>query len=508
MDMIEQSMKQYERIRKGYPRLFSDAHKIAKLVIKASKKDFEPIKTWRYLQRLKQIESRKKGYSPVPDMVINIFFDAKLTRDEERAKIKQYYLDVLKVGQKDINEMSLLKEYIKTILEQESKLHPIKKGELADISTSDDIAKRVAGDVALMVNDIYGAMGAESNNTGEDVLKRFTNMGITDVDDDPEPDAAILYTNWGGSKKLSRVGHDGTGPGKEAVKQLMKKLLNEPGAWAEASGAPANVLISKYNLPTVNDEKTVRALLSGINDIEWHGKHPYGISYGDGWYTRTLPNGKKSTKIIVGNPPIKEVALIKEYISLIIEDIATKLAPAKKGDVVNVATNNDTAITVAPDVSDLVNKTYGGMGGFPGADTPEGVLNRFTDFYLSDVDEDPEPDAGILYTDWKGSKKASALVTDGGPESKTKLRDMMDTFFNQNGSWIEVSGAPANILVSKMGMPTIEDEETVRKLLPKIKDLIWHGKHPDGIAYGNGWYTRNIAGQDQTKIIVGNPPSV
>jgi hypothetical protein len=118
MDMIEQSMKQYERIRKGYPRLFSDAQKIAKLIIKASKKDFEPIKTWRYLQRLKQIESRKKGYSPVPDMVINIFFDAKLTRDQERAKIKQYYLDVIRTGQKDINDMSLIKEYIHHILKE------------------------------------------------------------------------------------------------------------------------------------------------------------------------------------------------------------------------------------------------------------------------------------------------------------------------------------------------------------------------------------------------------
>lgn len=118
MDMIEQSMEQYERIRRGYPQLFADAQKVAKLIIKASKKDFEPVKTWRYLQRLKQIESRKKGYKPVPDMVINIFLDAKLTRDEERAKIKQYYIDVLKAGQKDIHEMNLLKEYIGYILKK------------------------------------------------------------------------------------------------------------------------------------------------------------------------------------------------------------------------------------------------------------------------------------------------------------------------------------------------------------------------------------------------------
>lgn len=306
MSMSEQAMEQYERIRKGYPQLFSNAQKIAKLIMKAHKRDMAPSETWRYLQALKKIQSHKKGYRQVPDHIIEVFLNAKLTKDEERAEVKQYYLNVLRAGQKDVNDMSLLKEYVR----------------------------------------------------------------------------------------------------------------------------------------------------------------------------------------------------------LILEDIAPKLAPAKKGDVVNLPTKIDTAIKVAPDVSDLVNKTYGGMGGFPGADTPEGVLSRFTDFYLSDVDEDPEPDAGILYTDWKGSKKASALVTDGGPESKLKLRDMMNSFFNQNGSWIEVSGAPANILISKMGMPTVDDEETVRKLLPNIKDLRWHGKHPEGIAYGNGWYTRNIAGHHETKIIVGNPPGV
>ena len=112
MDMIEQSLKQYERLRKGYPQLFSDAHKTAKLIMKAHERDMEPSETWRYLQALKKIQSCKKGYKPVPDMVINIFLDAKLTNDEERAETKQYYLDVVQYG-KQINEnILLIKEYI------------------------------------------------------------------------------------------------------------------------------------------------------------------------------------------------------------------------------------------------------------------------------------------------------------------------------------------------------------------------------------------------------------
>jgi hypothetical protein len=196
---------------------------------------------------------------------------------------------------------------------------------------------------------------------------------------------------------------------------------------------------------------------------------------------------------------------LKVIIEQLVRDEITKLAPSEKGHAVNIPTNKHKAKEVAPDVADMVNSTYASMGGYPGADSPDGVLNRFTDFFLADVDDDPEPDAGILYTNWGGSKKASAFVTDGGTEAKSKLRDMMKDFLSRPGSWTEVSGAPANILVSKMNMPTVDDEAVARKLLSQIKDLRWHGKHPAGIPYGNGWYTRSIAGKDETKIIVGKP---
>lgn len=70
----------------------------------------EPAEAGRYLQALKKIESRKKGYKPVPDMVIDIFLDAKLTTDEEREEVKQYYRKILSVRE--------LKEYISYILRE------------------------------------------------------------------------------------------------------------------------------------------------------------------------------------------------------------------------------------------------------------------------------------------------------------------------------------------------------------------------------------------------------
>ena len=108
MSMSEQAMEKYERIRKGYPQLFSNAQKIAKLIMKAHKRDMAPSETWRYLQALKKIESRKKGYRQVPAHVIEVFLNAKLTKDEEREEVKEYYRNVLSVG--------TLKEYISYVI--------------------------------------------------------------------------------------------------------------------------------------------------------------------------------------------------------------------------------------------------------------------------------------------------------------------------------------------------------------------------------------------------------
>ena len=59
------------------------------------------------------------------------------------------------------------------------------------------------------------------------------------------------------------------------------------------------------------------------------------------------------------------------------------------------------------------------------------------------------------------------------------------------------------------GAPVVEREDIVRKLL-EGDAITWHGVHPDPDAAPlfkkyKGWYTRNIGGEDHTKIIVGSP---
>lgn len=109
--MDERRIKQYKRLRNGYPRLFTDGRQIAKLILKGFKGDMEPLKVARYLDALKQIQRRKKGYKPVPDMVIELLLDVKLTRDQERARAQEYY--------RQVKNVERLKECVALILESE-----------------------------------------------------------------------------------------------------------------------------------------------------------------------------------------------------------------------------------------------------------------------------------------------------------------------------------------------------------------------------------------------------
>lgn len=209
---------------------------------------------------------------------------------------------------------------------------------------------------------------------------------------------------------------------------------------------------------------------------------------------------------------VRSEILLREAIKEIIreeEDLETKLSPHKKGEEVVISANDDDYMTKIEDtLIDMFKNSYAALGGLKQVETPEGLKSKFTNFYVSDVDDDPDPDAGIYYTQRGGSRKASATTTDGTPAGKAKVREMMTHFFSTPGSWAEVSGAPANIMISKLGLPTVENEEEIRALLGRIppEDIVFEGKHPDpSISYGYGWYTRTIRGHRETKIIVGNP---
>ena len=172
----------------------------------------------------------------------------------------------------------------------------------------------------------------------------------------------------------------------------------------------------------------------------------------------------------------------------------------------DVLSTSDLGNDIAPDVADMVKQSYKDIGGFAGAEGEADIKKKYTHYYVSDVDEDPEPDVAILYRIQGNSVKASAVATDGTGKARQEIKTMLKQMFNRPNTWVEASGAVGNVMIKKLGLSTLDNEDSVKKLLPD-HEITWHGAHPSGgVPYGNGWYSREIGGKPEIKIIVGNPP--
>ena len=154
---------------------------------------------------------------------------------------------------------------------------------------------------------------------------------------------------------------------------------------------------------------------------------------------------------------------------------------------------------IAGALTSMLQTSYAAIGGYSGG----GALGDFSGFFVADVDEDPDPDLALYYKRKAGTKIA-ALATDGGSEAKREVIDFLVKLLDKTGTWIEVSEALANVLLKKRGIKSLDNEKQVRRALDG-KELVWHGKNPEGLTYGTGWYSRKIDGQERTKVIVGRP---
>lgn len=171
----------------------------------------------------------------------------------------------------------------------------------------------------------------------------------------------------------------------------------------------------------------------------------------------------------------------------------------EKHKLYDVHNNTKDAKEIEGELSRMLNISYASIGGFAGG----GDLGEFSGFFVADVDEDPEVDLGLYYKNNHGLKVA-ALATDGGAEAKKEVVDYLVKMLDKPGTWIEVSDALANVLLKKKGLRSLDNEQVVKAALGG-KKIEWHGKHPEGIPYGSGWYTRSIGGHDHTKVVVGRP---
>lgn len=134
----------------------------------------------------------------------------------------------------------------------------------------------------------------------------FSNPKITfwkgiDLHGSPDLDLIMFGKNTNYGVKFSGVGHDGTKDSKSFYLQDRAKALKDTqGFYGEVSGKLAQIMINKFNVPSVESEEEVEKVLG--KNIEWHGEHPTDKSMpGYGWYSRDI-GGKKTPKIMLGRP--------------------------------------------------------------------------------------------------------------------------------------------------------------------------------------------------------------
>lgn len=153
-----------------------------------------------------------------------------------------------------------------------------------------------------LIQTAYRDLGGHAKYTGPESVgaDAETNYWVgTDIHNDPDFDVISFGHKGPHGIKFSGVGHDGS---KTAIKKYLDsrgKHLSVGGHYAEVSGRLAQILIGKYNVPIVNDEKKVRSVLK--KNIKWVGANPDPAYSGEGWYYRSI-GGKDYLKLMVGKP--------------------------------------------------------------------------------------------------------------------------------------------------------------------------------------------------------------
>jgi len=155
------------------------------------------------------------------------------------------------------------------------------------------------------------------------------------------------------------------------------------------------------------------------------------------------------------------------------------------------------------EVFDLVKTAYKPIGGHAKIKTPADLLAEATFFDVIDVDEDPDPDAVLLTEKKSPGEKGTGMGHDGSRLAKDEALKHKGQSLKKQGVYAEVSGPLAHVLLTKFGVPVVNDEATVRKVLKK--EIEWVGPNPDKPSYPPAWYFRDIGGTRHLKILVGRP---
>lgn len=199
-----------------------------------------------------------------------------------------------------------------------------------------------------------------------------------------------------------------------------------------------------------------------------------------------------------------------ELRNIIKEEIAKTLSEREypKGEYIQVTDKSELG-DIQGKLFDLIQNAYASIGGHLKFKTPSDVLDPdLTYWKVADIDADPEIDVVTFGKDTPYGIKHTGMGHDGDkPNIKNLLRHKTN-LIKTPGHYAEVSGPAFRAFVDVGGASTIDDEELVRKVLgsKRSPNVIWHGPHPTDVnKKGDGWYSRPIGGEMQTKTMIGIP---
>jgi len=168
-----------------------------------------------------------------------------------------------------------------------------------------------------------------------------------------------------------------------------------------------------------------------------------------------------------------------------------------------VAPSRDDLEDIKQVLFDLIQTAYAPIGGHLKINSPDDITNADLDYWkVADIDADPEIDVTYFGKKTPLGIKHTGIGHDGVKSHIKHVLIQKTKELKKPGHYVELSGAAFDSFYKRGGVPTIDDEVTVRKVLQK--DIEWHGAHPKGAKPGEGWYTRIIGGKPVTKILVGN----
>jgi len=193
----------------------------------------------------------------------------------------------------------------------------------------------------------------------------------------------------------------------------------------------------------------------------------------------------------------------------IVKNFQNWLAEAVSGEIFKPRRNSPVKIDPKkhPELSseffDLISTAYAEIGGHANIKSPSDVFadSELTFWEGIDIHGTNDFDIVIFGKNTKYGIKYAGIGHDGTFDAKKAYLDMRGKSLKEIGHYIEVSGKLADILIKKYGVPVVNDQAEVEKVLGKKID--WLGEKPGSA--GDGWYTRMLAGSPHDKILIGRP---